>query len=175
MELPEQEMYCPPLSIRVVDCRSFGRFTLVGNHTSPSIHKYLYHPVTQEMREDMNRRRAQSLVRTQAHTAPVDATYNNFDFFISSETNGTSPASSPWHKSKETLISMDHGTYIAVDNLPDKVPGNKDDDEEEDEDCMDWWTKYHASLDNMIEVGMQNIPQYCILHQIDTVLHLCPL
>ena len=46
VELPEQEMYCPPLSIRVVDCRSFGRFTLVGNHTSPSIHKYLYHPVT---------------------------------------------------------------------------------------------------------------------------------
>ena len=46
VELPEQEMYCPPLSIRVVDCRHFGRFTLVGNHTSPSIHKYLYHPVT---------------------------------------------------------------------------------------------------------------------------------
>ena len=23
-------MYCPPLTIRVVDCRSFGRFTLVG-------------------------------------------------------------------------------------------------------------------------------------------------
>ena len=64
VELPEQEMYCPPLSIRVVDCRSFGRFTLVGNHTSPSIHKYLYHPVTGEMREDMNRRRAQSLIKT---------------------------------------------------------------------------------------------------------------
>ena len=25
-----KEMYCPPLTIRVVDCRSFGRFTLVG-------------------------------------------------------------------------------------------------------------------------------------------------
>ncbi len=24
-----QELYCPPLTIRVVDCRSFGRFTLV--------------------------------------------------------------------------------------------------------------------------------------------------
>ena len=58
-------MYCPPLTIRVVDCRSFGRFTLVGcqliwsfilaslnkltnskvgTHTSPSIHKFLYTP-----------------------------------------------------------------------------------------------------------------------------------
>ncbi len=26
-----QELYCPPLTIRVVDCRSFGRFTLVKN------------------------------------------------------------------------------------------------------------------------------------------------
>ena len=161
IELPEQEMYCPPLSIRVVDCRSFGRFTLVGNHTSPSIHKFLYHPVTQEMREDLNRKRAQSLVRT-AQTAPVDTTYNNFDYFIATETSGVSPSSSPWHKSKETLISMEHGTYIMVDTLPDKIPGNKD-NEDEDEDCMDWWTKYHASLDNMIEVGMLSIPKSRIL------------
>ena len=25
-------------------CRSFGRFTLVGTHTSNSIHKFLYSP-----------------------------------------------------------------------------------------------------------------------------------
>ena len=61
----------------------------------------------------------------------------------------SSPA--PWTKSKETLISMEHGTYIAVESVPDKTPtGDNDDD---DEECMDWWTKYHASLDNMIEVS----------------------
>ena len=27
------------------------------------------------------------------------------------------------------------------------------DDDEDDEESMDWWTKYHASLDTMIEVG----------------------
>ena len=31
--LNNQEMYCPPLTIRVVDCRSFGRFTLVSHQS----------------------------------------------------------------------------------------------------------------------------------------------
>ena len=51
IELPEQEMYCPPLTIRVVDCRSFGRFTLVGTHVINSIHKFLYKPTTKREKE----------------------------------------------------------------------------------------------------------------------------
>ena len=41
IKLPEQEMYCPPVTIRVVDCRSFGRLTLVGTHVINNIHKFL--------------------------------------------------------------------------------------------------------------------------------------
>ena len=40
-ELPENERYCPPLTIRVRDCRTFGRFTLVGTHVLNSLHRYL--------------------------------------------------------------------------------------------------------------------------------------
>ena len=59
---PPQELYCPPLTIRVVDCRSFGRFTLVGTHVINSIHKFLYHPVTRRDREAAEKRaRAQQL------------------------------------------------------------------------------------------------------------------
>ena len=54
-----QEIYCPPLTIRVVDCRSFGRFTLVGTHVINSIHKFLYHPVTKRDRELEEKKRAQ--------------------------------------------------------------------------------------------------------------------
>lgn len=42
LELPDQELYCPPLTIRVMDCRSFGRFTLVGTHAIASLSRYLW-------------------------------------------------------------------------------------------------------------------------------------
>ncbi|KAF0296359.1 Otoferlin [Amphibalanus amphitrite] len=44
LELPEEEVYCPPITIRVVDCRSFGRFTLVGTHIISNIHRYMVRP-----------------------------------------------------------------------------------------------------------------------------------
>ena len=129
--------------------RSFGRFTLVGNHTSPSIHKYLYQPVTQDTREQINRRNAQALA-SQAREM------SNLDYLISEGSlmsPSTTTTSSPWHKSKETLISMEHGTYIPVEtSVAEKHPAPGE-EEEDDEESMDWWTKYHASLDTMIEVS----------------------
>lgn len=59
VELPEQELYRPPLTIRVVDCRSFGRFTLVGTHTINSIHKYMFVPSTKRDREAKERQKLQ--------------------------------------------------------------------------------------------------------------------
>lgn len=48
LELPVEEVYAPPITIRCVDCRSFGRYTLVGTHQINSIHKYIYRPLPQE-------------------------------------------------------------------------------------------------------------------------------
>jgi hypothetical protein len=56
-ELPEQELYRPPLTIRAVDCRSFGRYTLVGTHMINSIHKYMYEPMTKRKREAEERKK----------------------------------------------------------------------------------------------------------------------
>lgn len=56
-ELPEQELYRPPLTIRAVDCRSFGRYTLVGTHMINSIHKYMYVPMTKREREAEERKK----------------------------------------------------------------------------------------------------------------------
>ena len=65
IELPEQEMYCPPLTIRVVDCRSFGRFTLVGTHVINSIHKFLYKPTTKREKEANEKKWKENFLRQQ--------------------------------------------------------------------------------------------------------------
>ncbi|XP_071807797.1 otoferlin-like isoform X5 [Asterias amurensis] len=44
VDLPENEHYCPPLTIRVVDCRQFGRFSLVGTHTVSNLANYKLNP-----------------------------------------------------------------------------------------------------------------------------------
>lgn len=43
-DLPENELLHPPLNIRVVDCRAFGRYTLVGSHAVNSLRKFIYRP-----------------------------------------------------------------------------------------------------------------------------------
>ncbi|KAF6105297.1 otoferlin [Phyllostomus discolor] len=44
VDLPENELLHPPLNIRVVDCRAFGRYTLVGSHAVNSLRRFIYRP-----------------------------------------------------------------------------------------------------------------------------------
>ena len=81
---------------------------------------------------------------------------SNLDYLITegSLRSPSTTVTTPWHKSKETLISMEHGTFIPVETSgPEKHPGGGE-DEEDDEESMDWWTKYFASIDTMIEVSL---------------------
>lgn len=47
-DLPENELLHPPLNIRVVDCRAFGRFTLVGSNAVTSLRKFIYRPADKQ-------------------------------------------------------------------------------------------------------------------------------
>lgn len=64
VELPEQELYRPPLTIRAVDCRSFGRYTLVGTHIINSIHKYMFVPHTKKESEAKIRQKNPSKIQS---------------------------------------------------------------------------------------------------------------
>ncbi|RUS83182.1 hypothetical protein EGW08_009039, partial [Elysia chlorotica] len=55
VELPENELYCPPIAIRCVDCRSFGRFTLVGTHVISNLHKFMYVPTTRNAKNALQK------------------------------------------------------------------------------------------------------------------------
>ncbi|CAG5134874.1 unnamed protein product [Candidula unifasciata] len=54
-ELPDNEQYCPPITIRCVDCRSFGRFTLVGTHVISNLHKFMYVPTTKNTKQALQK------------------------------------------------------------------------------------------------------------------------
>lgn len=54
----------PPVTIRAVDCRSFGRYTLVGTHIINSIQKYIYKPMTKKDREAEERKKSLNQLKT---------------------------------------------------------------------------------------------------------------
>uniref|UniRef100_A0A672P172 C2 domain-containing protein n=1 Tax=Sinocyclocheilus grahami TaxID=75366 RepID=A0A672P172_SINGR len=99
VDLPENELLHPPLNIRVVDCRAFGRYTLVGSHAVTSLRKFIY--------------------------SPPDKTANNWN---------------EDEKEKEKKKKK-------------KKKGEEVDEEEPDESMLDWWSKYFASIETMMEVG----------------------
>lgn len=41
-DLPDNELYWPPLTIRVVDCRNFGREVLLGTATVTALPEFIY-------------------------------------------------------------------------------------------------------------------------------------
>uniref|UniRef100_A0A8B9L2A3 Otoferlin b n=1 Tax=Astyanax mexicanus TaxID=7994 RepID=A0A8B9L2A3_ASTMX len=96
VDLPENELLHPPLNIRVVDCRAFGRYTLVGSHAVTSLRKFIYRP---------------------SDKSPDD------------EKDG---------KGKKKR----------------KKGGEEAEEEELDESMLDWWSKYFASIETLMELQL---------------------
>lgn len=154
LDLPEQELYRPPLTIRAVDCRSFGRYTLVGTHMINSIHKYMYTPTTRKSREADERKRGYSSNQpktsgecnsTNPHSPPLTIMATQYDG--SKEKSPLLP--------KDITISISYGTS---QKLSKKTDSNKkrrkyssDEDLDDEEANRDWWTKYFASIERMID------------------------
>ncbi|GIX83574.1 otoferlin [Caerostris extrusa] len=140
VELPDQEMYCPPLTIRVMDCRSFGRFTLVGTHVINSLQKYVFRPLTKK-ESNMSRYSSNQMLMVQTDEVIIDI-------------DGASPMAP-----KETLIILDFGGKQKKDQKTEANKKKKNQTEEEnfddDEENKDWWTRYFASYEAMIKEKSQ--------------------
>ncbi|KAF0293526.1 Otoferlin [Amphibalanus amphitrite] len=162
LELPEEEVYCPPITIRVVDCRSFGRFTLVGTHIISNIHRYMVRP--------------QPAVTASARPSAAGSQL----LPQSAQLGGGQPPGGGEYRAdgerspllqRDTLITIDYGCRNGgaghrVMAAPAKRKkrekpkqrrrNSQSSDEEEGEGAKDWWTKYFASKEALIESERQN-------------------
>uniref|UniRef100_T1JBU8 C2 domain-containing protein n=1 Tax=Strigamia maritima TaxID=126957 RepID=T1JBU8_STRMM len=146
VELPELALYCPPLTIRVVDCRSFGRFTLVGTHIINSLHKYLYVPMTKREREAQERKK--SLLQLGFNDQTTDP------IALDSE---TAMDNKVIESSAETLICVDSsiGRSLKQEKTDSNLKRQAGIEDDSDEENKDWWTKYFSSVEAFIEEGKE--------------------
>nr|XP_055041938.1 otoferlin isoform X4 [Misgurnus anguillicaudatus] len=162
VDLPENELLHPPLNIRVVDCRAFGRYTLVGSHAVTSLRKFIYSP-------------PDKTTNNWAHTARLA----NGHMTLTNGTCHSRPHSHPIsHPAGDIVVNMDpeHNfkkmdTVVKLDATSDAVvkvdlnedekdkgkkkkkkkKGDEAEEEEPDESMLDWWSKYFASIETMME------------------------
>ncbi|XP_024146502.1 otoferlin isoform X11 [Oryzias melastigma] len=135
VDLPENELLHPPLNIRVVDCRAFGRYILVGSHAVSSLRRFIY--------------------------SPPDKTSNNWasagDVVVNLDTE-------PQIRKMDTVVKLDamSDAVVKVDMTEEeadkekkkkkkKKKGGMDEEEETDERVLDWWSKYFASIETLKE------------------------
>ncbi|XP_076874076.1 otoferlin isoform X6 [Brachyhypopomus gauderio] len=134
VDLPENELLHPPLNIRVVDCRAFGRYTLVGSHAVTSLRKFIYIPPDKKAKDWAN---------------AGDIVVN-----VDPDTNV---------KKMETVVKLEatSDAVVKIDVNEDdkdkerkkkkKKKGEDPEDEEPDESMLDWWSKYFVSIETMME------------------------
>ncbi|XP_056017603.1 otoferlin-like isoform X2 [Ostrea edulis] len=147
VELPENELYCPPITIRCVDCRNFGRYVLVGTHVINSIHKFMYVPTTKKAKAAL-----QKLFPGKDPDAPK---------IIETRPTGTVKIEDVGIKLDENmpLIKKESPVTINMINVKQKKTEENsrrkkkdsiEDEEEMDLESMDWWSKYFASVETLI-------------------------
>ncbi|XP_050539137.1 otoferlin-like isoform X2 [Daktulosphaira vitifoliae] len=155
LELPEQELYRPPLTIRAVDCRSFGRFTLVGTHLINSIHKYMYVPTTKREREALERKKSLKQlqdINVKRNSSNFCKPYKNN---IYSNKHCTLQNDHDFDK-QENIIYINYGSsHLTQKDIKTQYNKNRKQSFEEvidvrNDDSRDWWTKYFASVENAI-------------------------
>uniref|UniRef100_A0A8B9DJQ5 Fer-1 like family member 6 n=1 Tax=Anser cygnoides TaxID=8845 RepID=A0A8B9DJQ5_ANSCY len=159
VELPENELLHPPLSICVVDWRAFGRSTLVGTHTINCLKQFL---CKEQLGPQATPRRldsSQPADLSQEEPILVDHVYAEVEqgkcTVIEPEPLPTTlPAAEPEHstseppkdrKQKDRKKSIQRSTKRRKRTIAD----------ESAENVIDWWSKYYASVLKMQKVNKQ--------------------
>ncbi|XP_043918777.1 otoferlin isoform X5 [Protopterus annectens] len=152
VDLPENELLHPPLNVRVVDCRAFGRYTLVGSHAVSSLRKFIYRPPDKKSQNWNTTVKLingyMNLANGGTHSRPTGEILVNVEPEV--------PV-----KKMDTVVKLDAGSDAVVkvdvtdeekDKKKKKKKGGEEIEEEEpDESMLDWWSKYFASIETLKE------------------------
>ncbi|XP_067937439.1 otoferlin-like [Watersipora subatra] len=173
VDLPEDQTYCPPITIRCVDCRNFGRFVLVGTHTISSLQRYLFKTKASLSKDNLDAIKPAG--ESDAEVASVS------ELFKDKPSNGGIPTVLPSGTTQANAtgnvaagFKLLNNTSTAVDTSQSINSGLKNfgmelsrfgpkrsssrkmrkpikvkDKELDDIDwsSLDWWSKYYASAD----------------------------
>ncbi|ERE67378.1 otoferlin isoform 1 [Cricetulus griseus] len=153
VDLPENELLHPPLNIRVVDCRAFGRYTLVGSHAVSSLRRFIYRPPDRTAPNWNTTVRLLRGCHVLCNGGPSSRSTGEVVVSMEPEV----PV-----KKLETMVKLDatSDAVVKVDVAEEekerkkkKKKGTSDEAEEEepDESTLDWWSKYFSSIDTMKE------------------------
>ncbi|KAM8953379.1 otoferlin isoform 2-T2 [Pelodytes ibericus] len=151
VDLPENELLHPPLNIRVVDCRAFGRYTLVGSHAVSSLRKFIYRPPDKKSQQWNTAAKLVNGYLALANGGPYSRPTGEIVVNMEPEV----PI-----KKMETMVKLEANSdaVVKVDVNEDekekkkkKKKGEEIEEEEPDESMLDWWSKYFASIETLKE------------------------
>ncbi|KAL8181722.1 UNVERIFIED_CONTAM: hypothetical protein K2H54_023421, partial [Gekko kuhli] len=172
VELPENELLHPPLSICVVDWRAFGRSTLVGTHTINCLKQFLYKPkeLPPPPAKDINLAdagSAQAPQSVQAAEVPVDHIYVDVEHSAPvlavpepepvappAPSAPSLPAPSPKLVSPSTPEPSKDGKQKDLRKSSRRSTKRKKRTiaDESAENVIDWWSKYYASVQKVQKI-----------------------
>ncbi|KAG7460806.1 hypothetical protein MATL_G00202750 [Megalops atlanticus] len=158
VDLPENELLHPPLNIRVVDCRAFGRYTLVGSHAVTSLRKFIYSPPDKNANNWATAARLMNGYMGLTNGSPHSRTLSRPTGDIVVNMESEAPV-----KKMETVVKLDATSDAVVkvdvneeekdkEKKKKKKKGEEPEEEEYDESMLDWWSKYFASIETLMEM-----------------------
>ncbi|XP_030054512.1 otoferlin isoform X1 [Microcaecilia unicolor] len=151
VDLPENELLHPPLNIRVVDCRAFGRYTLVGSHAVSSLRKFIYRPPDKKSQHWNTTAKLMNGCMALANGGH----YSHLTGEIVVNMEPEVPV-----KKMETMVKLEANSDAVVkvdvseeekEKKKKKKKGEEIEEEEPDESMLDWWSKYFASIETLKE------------------------
>ncbi|XP_015214984.2 fer-1-like protein 6 isoform X2 [Lepisosteus oculatus] len=165
VELPENELLHPPLSISVVDWRAFGRSTLVGNHVINSLKQFSYKPPrlppAAVLKKEQRPQEAVPVAESSAiEVSPSEGVYINIE-----------PESAPKpEKSQEKEVDPAKKAGRKTTRRSTKRRKRTVADESA-ENVIDWWSKYYASVEKLKQAKQREAPDTLNLYDNVSPLH----